>query len=74
LPPWASRVESQVESGIDGKASSSAQFVRFACRGVEIAAFRVPDRQVIPSPSYENCGRTAVVQEAVHIALAENFD
>jgi hypothetical protein len=34
------------------------QFVRFACSGVEIAAFRTPKRQMILGLSRENCGRT----------------
>jgi|SRR5579862_9408025 len=57
----------------EGKASS-VQFIHFPFTPEQIAAFRIPETQVIVGFTHPNYGHMAVMPETVRAALAEDFD
>ena len=56
-----------------GKASS-VQFIHFPFTPQQVAAFRVPETQVIVGFTHPNYGHMAVMSETVRATLAEDFD
>ncbi|MGO9007386.1 MAG: DUF3501 family protein [Beijerinckiaceae bacterium] len=63
----------QVRTTADGKASA-VQFVHFPFTAEQIAAFRVPNAQVILGLSHKAYSHMAVLPEMVRASLAEDFD
>lgn len=57
----------------DGKASS-VQFVHFPFTDAQIAAFRLPDAEVMVGFGHESYAHSAGMSSAVRTALAEDFD
>jgi hypothetical protein len=57
----------------EGKASS-VQFLRFSFTEDQIARFKTPGARVIAGFDHPNYGHMAMLPEAVHAALAEDFD
>jgi hypothetical protein len=57
----------------EGKASS-VQFLRFSFTEDQIARFKTPGARVIAGFDHPNYGHMAILPEAVHAALAEDFD
>ena len=57
----------------EGKASS-VQFLRFPFAEDQIARFKTPGARVIAGFDHPNYGHMAILPEAVHAALAEDFD
>ncbi|HJZ17946.1 MAG TPA: DUF3501 family protein [Stellaceae bacterium] len=57
----------------EGKASS-VQFLRFPFAEDQIARFKTPGARVIAGFDHPSYGHMAILPEAVHAALAEDFD
>jgi len=57
----------------EGKASS-VQFLRFSFTEDQIARFKTPGARLIAGLDHPNYGHMAILPEAVHAALAEDFD
>lgn len=66
--------EGDVERSTAAGRASSVHFLHFPFSAGQVVKFRVPGTHVILGLGHENYSHMAVVPEAVHLALCEDFD
>ncbi len=66
--------EGDVERSTAAGRASSVHFLHFPFSDAQAAKFRVPGTHVVLGLGHENYSHMAVVPEAVHLALCEDFD